>query len=144
MPCSGNANEPCGAGMRLNVYRFDASSPTTTTAAASSSTPASATPSVSGCEYKGCYTDNVPQRVLSSKIVFDNALTLEKCAAACSASGYTWFGVEYSFECYCGTKLDADSLQASEGDCAMTCSGDQAQTCGGPNRLNVFAKPSLD
>jgi hypothetical protein len=68
-------------------------------------------------------------------------MTLEKCAAAGSVSGYTWLGVEYSSDCSCGTGLDADSLQASEGDCAMTCSGDHAQTCGGSNRLDVFAKP---
>ncbi|KAK0736199.1 WSC domain-containing protein [Apiosordaria backusii] len=129
MPCSGNPDETCGAGMRLNVYEFDGS--------CDEEPPAD----ISGYEYKGCYTDNVPQRVLGGITVTQQDMTLEKCAATCGAGGYSFFGVEYGAECYCGTTLDAASTKVSEGDCSMTCMGDHSQQCGGPNRLNIYQKP---
>ena len=48
--------------------------------------------------YKGCYTDAVSKRVLVGKSYFDDRMTLEKCAAACSK--YPFWGVEYGRECY--------------------------------------------
>jgi len=129
MACSGNPDEMCGAGMRLNVYQMNAGT-----------TPPSTPPATipDGFEYKGCYTDNVPQRVLSGKTIADDAMTLTKCATTCSASGYTWFGVEYGSQCYCGTGLDTASTKVSEGECDMKCTGDDSAKCGGPNRLNVY------
>ncbi|KAL0943413.1 uncharacterized protein CTRU02_201299 [Colletotrichum truncatum] len=127
MACSGKGDEVCGGNLRLNVYKFDQASVTAPAPAA-----------VSGFEYKGCYADNIPQRVLSGKVTKSAAMTLEMCAAACGGSGYTWFGVEFGSECYCGTQLDAASSLASERECSMKCSGSGSQNCGGSNRLNVY------
>ncbi|KAK4175772.1 WSC domain-containing protein [Triangularia setosa] len=131
MPCSGNSDEICGAGMRLNVYEFDSSCDTEDPPT-----------DISGYEYKGCYTDNVPQRVLGGITVTQPDMTLEKCAATCTAGGYPFFGVEYGAECFCGTTLDATSSKLAEGECSMTCAGDHSQQCGGPNRLNIYEKPN--
>ncbi|KAG7291999.1 hypothetical protein NEMBOFW57_002029 [Staphylotrichum longicolle] len=142
MVCSGNNDELCGASMRLNVYKFDAPAPTTT----QSETAPTTAPSLSvvdGFEERGCYTDNIPQRVLGGKTFADPAMTLAKCAAFCKASGYALFGTEYGIECYCSTTLDAGSLKVDDSECAMTCGGDHSQMCGGPNRLNLFADPTL-
>ncbi|KAK4184466.1 WSC domain-containing protein [Podospora australis] len=154
MPCSGNDNELCGAGMRLNVYSFGAAEATSTstsstvasstsTSSAPAATSTSSTTGIDGYEYQGCYTDNVPHHVLAGKVVFDGAMTLAKCAASCKASGYGVFGVEYGSECYCGAKLDDASTKVAESDCSMPCSGDASEKCGNGNRLSVYADPSV-
>ncbi|KAL1840964.1 hypothetical protein VTJ49DRAFT_7570 [Mycothermus thermophilus] len=125
MPCSGDPNETCGGPMKLNVFYFD-------TACTEDQ------PAVPGFEYMGCFTDNVPQRVLTGHVVREGGMTLQKCAQACTAAGYPWFGVEYETECYCGTGLDEASTQVPDSECEMWCSGDQSQHCGSPDRLNVY------
>ncbi|KAK0732550.1 WSC domain-containing protein [Apiosordaria backusii] len=143
MPCSGDDNELCGAGMRLNVYSFNKESTSTTSSEPATSSPTSV-PTIDGFEYQGCYTDNVPQRVLGGKVVVDGAMTLEKCASSCKDSGYALFGVQYSSECFCGTSLDAASVQVPDTECGMACSGDQSQKCGDGNRLSLYADPTLE
>ena len=64
-------------------------------------------------------------------------MTLEACQAFCSA--YTYFGVEYSRECYCGNSFNAGSVAAPATDCSMTCMGAPSQYCGAGNRLSVYA-----
>ncbi|KAK4202426.1 WSC domain-containing protein [Triangularia verruculosa] len=131
MPCSGNPDETCGGGMRLNVYEFDS---------ACESDMEEPPAVISGYEYKGCYTDNVPQRVLSGITITDQDMTLEKCAVTCSAGGYVFFGVEYGVECFCSTTLDSASVKVPEGECPMTCMGNHNQHCGAGNRLNLYQK----
>ncbi|KAK4172123.1 WSC domain-containing protein [Triangularia setosa] len=147
MPCSGDDNELCGAGMRLNVYSFDKELASTTSSEPTSSpTSVSTTPAttIDGFEYQGCYTDNVPQRVLGGKIVVDGSMTLEKCASSCKEGGYALFGVQYSSECFCGTSLDAASVQVPDTECGMACSGNQLQKCGNGNRLSLFADSTIE
>ncbi|KAK4223829.1 WSC domain-containing protein [Podospora fimiseda] len=145
MTCTGNENEYCGGGMRLNVYRVDSLAPTTT--ATDSTTPPTETPTASpvvdGYEYRGCWTDNVPNRALPGKTFADGAMTLTRCANFCKVSSYGWFGVTYSSECFCGATLDPNSEQVAESDCNMPCSGDASEKCGAGNRLNVYADPAL-
>jgi iron transport multicopper oxidase len=67
-------------------------------------------------------------------------VTNEDCAKACA--GYTYFGTEYSSECYCGYQLNAGSVPASSG-CNMACSGNSSEICGGGNRLTVYKSQSV-
>lgn len=146
MPCTGDDNELCGAGMRLNAYKFDAAAVEPTPSPSESSVVPAPTPSapvVDGFEYQGCYTDNIPQRVLSGKVYVENQMTLAKCAASCKASNYGFFGVTYGTECFCGTTLDSGSAEVPEVQCDMTCSGDHSEQCGSANRLNVYKNPAL-
>ncbi|KAG7289214.1 hypothetical protein NEMBOFW57_005577 [Staphylotrichum longicolle] len=131
MACSGNDDELCGAGMRINVYHLD------------SELAPNPTPAVDGFEYQGCYTDNVPQRVLAGTFYVETPMTLAKCAALCKASQYGWFGVTYGTECYCGASLNGDSVKVAEAECDTPCSGDRSETCGSANRLNVYKDPAL-
>jgi hypothetical protein len=55
-----------------------------------------ATVVIAGYDYAGCYTEATSTRAFSDKVYYDDAMTIEKCAAACS--GYTWFGAEYGRE----------------------------------------------
>jgi hypothetical protein len=77
-------------------------------------------------------------RALSAATFASDDMTLEACQVYCSA--YTYFGVEYARECYCGNSFNAGSVPAPAADCSMTCSGDETQYCGAGNRLSVYAR----
>lgn len=65
-------------------------------------------------------------------------MTLEKCASVCSS--YSYFGVEYGRECYCGNDLNEGSIEAPASDCSFPCPGKLTETCGAGNRLNLYSK----
>ncbi|KAK3387959.1 hypothetical protein B0H63DRAFT_431940 [Podospora didyma] len=90
----------------------------------------------------GCYTDSTTNRGLpiQLKSIPSGTMTIDKCVAACASKGYTFAGVEYSIECFCGNAIGGDSKKANQADCDMKCSGDASQLCGGGNRVNVYAK----
>lgn len=127
MTCSGASTEICGAGDRLTVYGPVTVAPTTLAP-------------VGDYAYQGCFTDG-PGRALTGKTVYDDNMTLEMCAAACSS--YAYFGVEYSKECYCGTELPSSSEQKPQSDCTMTCAGNHAEVCGDSSRLSVYHNPAV-
>jgi hypothetical protein len=88
--------------------------------------------------YYGCQTEATSSRALSSKTFIDyTSMTLESCATNCQ--GYSYFGVEYAGECYCGNTFQAGSIPALNSDCSMVCPGDGGEFCGAGNRLSVFA-----
>ena len=133
------------------MYQLNGTAPvptstTSTTGTSSTPTPGapSVVPSAGGYGYIGCYTDSTADRALTglANPVAGGTLTIELCAAACA--GYTYFGVEYSVECYCGNSLMGGSTLASGGSdplanlCDMTCNGHPQEYCGGPNRLNTY------
>ena len=123
MVCSGNSKEYCGGSNRLDVYQISGALPVSTTATPVTTASPTATsgaptvvPSAGAFGYIGCYTDSVSDRALTglTNPVPGSTLTVEACAAACD--GYTFFGVEYSDECYCGNSLMGGSTQAAGGD----------------------------
>ncbi|KAL8735064.1 MAG: hypothetical protein Q9181_002948 [Wetmoreana brouardii] len=65
-------------------------------------------------------------------------MTVEKCAASCNA--FTYFGVEYGRECYCGNSLSPGSVNSTGTDCKFPCPGNSAETCGAGNRLDLYRK----
>lgn len=108
---------------------------------APSSTPSAACPSQptavgSSWSWYGCYTEATNMRALSDKTYAADSMTLASCAQFCAGSQY--FGVEYSRECYCGSKLNAGSTRAPASDCSMVCSGSKCDLCGAGNRLSVY------
>jgi WSC domain len=52
--------------------------------------------SISDYESIGCYTEATSTRALTGLSYFDDAMTVEKCAAACA--GFDYFGIEYHRE----------------------------------------------
>jgi hypothetical protein len=78
----------CGGDLRLNLHSFAQTAPP-------------AVPSAyNGFKTQGCYTEASHGRALVGASFFDDAMTLEKCSAVCA--GFSYFGVEYGRECYCG------------------------------------------
>lgn len=118
--CAGDDSQLCGAGGRINVWGAPLPSPET----------------VGDFEYLGCFTDKGDQHSLRGSVTYDSAMTLEKCAAACAA--YSYFGVEFGSQCYCGTDLESDAAQVDQAECSMRCGGEHGSVCGDVDRLNVF------
>ncbi|KAF9529116.1 glycosyl hydrolase family 71-domain-containing protein [Crepidotus variabilis] len=114
-------------------------SPTTTTPV---TTPPTTTPTTSnGFAYVGCYQDD-NNRVLAAKSTTDSGMTISKCQATCSGSGYSYFGVEYGVECYCANSIKTGALTAPENECQKPCGGDSSQPCGDGWRVRVFQSTS--
>ena len=88
-----------------------------------------------------CAVDNA-DRVLSDIIVtYSSDTTPGACAASCAVKGFTFAGVEYSDECYCGSGYLDNVVPptADTGDCNMLCAGDDSQFCGGPWRIQLYS-----
>ena len=168
MTCDGNTSEYCGGPNRLNTYQYNASLasassavPTitgsatlalsgTSSAMVASSSTAAPTPTGpitvqkgAGFSYLGCYSDSVNSRALTGLanpgVASQN--NIEQCASECTA--FTYFGVEYGAECYCGNAIGGGSalVAGSTPDvtgCNVVCSGNATEYCGGPNRLNIY------
>ncbi|EHK96804.1 putative fungistatic metabolite [Glarea lozoyensis 74030] len=133
--CSGDKTETCGGDWRFNYYEFGytpapsstTSSATSATSSATSTSSTAASPTApAGYTDAGCYTEATGQRALTGKSYFDDSMTVEKCAAACT--GYEWFGVEYGRECYCGNTINDGSVPTARSECSTPCPGNSAET----------------
>jgi hypothetical protein len=118
--CSGNSSVQCGGTYRLSLY----------------STSAQETgPPIPSYTALGCYVDQW-DRGLPNLLKEDPLMTPMLCAGFCQ--GFTYMGLEYSYECMCGNSWPANYSQVPDQECNATCSGDPTQTCGGTWRLNLF------
>ncbi|KAL2015330.1 hypothetical protein VTK56DRAFT_5792 [Thermocarpiscus australiensis] len=146
MVCNGNSSEICGGASRLNVYNYQNQyKPTLTSSAASATGSVSADPTgpvqppaVSDYVWQGCRTEATGMRALSGATVASDDMTLEACQEFCSA--FTYFGVEYARECYCGNSFNTGSVSAPASDCSFPCAGNPNQYCGAGNRLSVYER----
>jgi len=116
--------------------------PATTSSAAPSPTGPITVTNLTDYNYLGCYSEGSPQRALTGLTppAPVGGFTVELCSTACY--GYTYFGVEYGNQCYCGQAINAGSVNQSSSipsvnGCSMTCSGDQGEYCGGKLGLPV-------
>lgn len=125
--CPGNAQEKCGAGNRLNLYKNLQYS-------------AAGNPTIPGYIYQACYSDSTGSRTLSDSSTSSDTMTVEACAAFCN--GATYFGVEYGRECYCGSTIRVGGTQQPATDCSMTCAGNGKEFCGAGNRMNIYKSGS--
>ncbi|KOS19608.1 putative fungistatic metabolite [Escovopsis weberi] len=147
MTCNGNGTEFCGGPGHLNLYSKgsfrprgeDALTPGQHSHLSANLALPIASRLVCPFNYKwyGCYTEGTNGRALGSKTYADDAMTLGACAIFCS--GFTYFGVEYSRECYCGNSFSAGSILANSADCNMICAGTSCDFCGSGNRLSVYS-----
>ncbi|CAM9245846.1 unnamed protein product [Sphacelaria rigidula] len=85
-------------------------------------------------EELGCFVD-AKSRVLTGRRIEDSTMTNKECAALCE--GFTFFGTEYSDECYCGSD-DDDPTRLGDGTCDRPCAGDLSATCGGRWSISVY------
>jgi hypothetical protein len=123
MACTGDGTQGCGGPNRLTVYSNPASGAVTN-------------PGPTGWTSLGCYTDSVNARSLAVRVNTPAALSVAVCTSACGGQGFSFAGVEYAGECWCGNTNGG--TPASTG-CDMTCTGNSAEYCGGSNRLNLYS-----
>lgn len=162
MPCNGNTTQHCGGPDRLDLYKYgipsgapgsstttsSSSLPTVTSSTSTSAVPTPSGTGPSGWTSLGCYTDSTAARALSvnSGVVGGPAaMSIEGCADACKAGGYTYSGTEYSGECWCGNALLNGHGPAPDGNaqCTMTCNGNALEICGGPSRRRYWGSPKF-
>ena len=55
-----------------------------------------------------------------------------------NCTGWTYWGVEYGGECYCGNSFAAGSVTAPDSDCSFLCPGNSLEYCGAGNRLSTY------
>ncbi|KAF8311359.1 WSC-domain-containing protein, partial [Clavulina sp. PMI_390] len=143
MTCGGDSTQMCGGNYAIDVYSSGSSNtqtvsgnptPATTTAttavvtaATTSSSPV--TPTSSWTDL-GCYQDS-DARILTGYSNTASTLTPTSCQNTCVGMGYSYAGVEFSTECYCGSSLPSTAVSISSSSCSMTCGGDPSQLCGG-------------
>ncbi|KZM24763.1 uncharacterized protein EKO05_0003450 [Ascochyta rabiei] len=124
MLCAGTSTQYCGGPNRVTVFKSNAN------------IAVPANPTILGYGYKGCYTDDVNARVLTSSVLRDDGMTVERCASACAGSYY--FGTQHGDECYCGESFVGDTKVVDQGECSMKCKGDGKQFCGANARLSLY------
>ncbi|KAI5450005.1 hypothetical protein NCC49_003767 [Naganishia albida] len=115
MPCAGASDEQCGNGYKSSLY----------TSVSSVVSPL------------GCYKDSTP-RILPDYSYKSSSMTPLLCQSTCMSKGYSFAGVSYGSECYCGSAAPDATAKTANTDCAQKCAGSTA-TCGGAWRTYVYA-----
>ncbi|XP_038231970.1 WSC domain-containing protein 1 [Dermochelys coriacea] len=92
--------------------------------------------------YIGCFSDDSREKTLKGAVFYDlRKMTVSHCQEACAERAYTYAGLEYGAECYCGNKLPI--MIAKQEECNNECKGEKGSICGGVNRLSVYRVEEL-
>ncbi|KAM7139501.1 sialate:O-sulfotransferase 1 [Macrochelys suwanniensis] len=92
--------------------------------------------------YIGCFSDDSREKTLKGAVFYDlRKMTVSHCQEACAERAYTYAGLEYGAECYCGNKLPVTIAKQEE--CNNECKGEKGSICGGVNRLSVYRVEEL-
>ncbi|KAI3396812.1 hypothetical protein diail_11641 [Diaporthe ilicicola] len=88
----------------------------------------------------GCYNEGPHGRALPEFFYEDEVLmTIDKCVHLCA--NYTFLGLEYGSQCWCGNSIQHDAFPVDDRQCSMVCAGNAQQICGGENTLSVYLPP---
>lgn len=87
----------------------------------------------------GCFQDDQTNRLLDGYYVNNKETNSpKKCMEICLQSGFTYAGVQYSQECFCGNTSPPSSVQLPATSCDKKCPADDTAVCGGYFTMNVF------
>ncbi|KAI5777224.1 hypothetical protein EDC01DRAFT_724382 [Geopyxis carbonaria] len=89
-----------------------------------------------GWKYVGCASDSLDARVLPKDRMADDAMTVEMCVDHCKAKGWSYAGLQWATECWCGSALDTKTLGSNK--CTTPCAGASKEYCGGDRKLSVY------
>ncbi|KAH7418127.1 WSC domain-containing protein [Cadophora sp. MPI-SDFR-AT-0126] len=131
--CTGDDTEICGGLDRVSIYQ----DPTF---------PVADYTTISDYVKLGCYSEGSVGRSLAWRQDQVNAttMTVESCLTACKAGGYSFSGLEFASECYCGVVLGNGTLPVDSSKCDMPCNGDSTETCGGRGTLDLYVAKDLE
>ncbi|EON63806.1 hypothetical protein W97_03034 [Coniosporium apollinis CBS 100218] len=134
--CAGDENQICGGnGYFHNKAHMSLFADLTKFDGNTTSEPTRIPQTVGPFNFIGCYAETGAKTVASKALVTAD-MTVEKCAANCAQ--YTYFGIEYASECFCGNQLAASSKLTDSTQCSMTCSGSNSQYCGAGSRMQMY------
>lgn len=91
-----------------------------------------------GWKAVGCYTDSSTSRTLLGASTNTLTMTIAACNAYCSAGAYSYSGLEYGQECYCGYTIQETATTVDASECNYPCAGDSGSLCGGQNRVFIY------
>jgi len=109
--CTGDSSQTCGGAYKNSVFYI--------------------------AGYKGCYVDSSINRKLPYLAYNSNSLTGKLCTGMCRGLGYTYAGIQYGKQCYCGSSSPG-TLAPAANQCDKTCSGNSHEVCGGTLRNTVY------
>ncbi|KAJ3472994.1 hypothetical protein NLG97_g10585 [Lecanicillium saksenae] len=143
--CSGDLNQICGGNGNTGGGSYISLFYDTTQGNDTGPPPGPVVnPGVSGYTSIGCYTEAKNGRALPNGVAIAKK-TVKYCLDACKANApngvpapYTYAGLEYGGECWCGNAFTAGSVPAPIGDCNMLCNDNATEYCGAGSRLNVY------
>jgi len=69
---------------------------------------------------------------------WDNGMVPAKCNKMCADKKYSYFGVRWSHECWCGNEAPNTLLKLDMKKCFKRCGGDSSLPCGGDHEANVW------
>jgi hypothetical protein len=71
-----------------------------------------------------------------------NGVSAVNCINYCAGQGYPYAGLEYHYQCTCGSRLRAGNNPST--GCTLKCYGinPQNETCGGENRMQIYTNVS--
>ncbi|KAF6830782.1 copper radical oxidase (WSC domain-containing protein) [Colletotrichum plurivorum] len=123
--CTGNDNEVCGEGGRINVFTNGDTGPTVLAASG-------------GFNSIGCYSDHPSARTLTYRMSLTGKVKVSDCTSACASEGFPYAGLEFGEECFCGTSIQNGGAPTSDKKCNMACTADKTQFCGGAQAINIY------
>ncbi len=91
--------------------------------------------------YLGCYSDSFGDRIFQGVVhKLREANSPQRCLSLCSEAGYSYAGVQYSVECFCGNQAPASDRRTEEDRCDRECPGGGGgrDKCGGYLTMNVY------
>ena len=69
-------------------------------------------------------------------------MTVEKCIDYCTSKSFTWAGLQYGKECYCGKNAPPKERMGFS-RCGMPCAGNPKQYCGNGLKLSTYKKSEV-
>lgn len=121
--CSGSHQQSCGGINAMNIY----------------STGLEMKTDKIGNHYLGCYEENEQKRIFNGFSQSFSMNTPEFCSNLCYKFGFSYCGVTYKSECFCGNQFASKFTKLENKQCNTKCSGDANQFCGGGWRMGVFS-----
>ncbi|CAG9819354.1 unnamed protein product [Phaedon cochleariae] len=87
----------------------------------------------------GCFKDEKKFRLLSGYFgINKNGNSPKYCMKLCLQSGFPYAGVQYGYECFCGTDEPPLSSKIPDSSCNLKCPENQHETCGGYYTMNIY------
>ena len=89
-------------------------------------------------KHLGCYKDD-GRRILPKAFVNLSRNSPRKCSRHCRRNQYQFSGVQYTTQCFCGSKIAERAKKISYRRCNRNCPGKRNQKCGGTWAMNVYS-----